>query len=72
MLASMTAGARPAAPGTLQLTLLDEASGRPTPARVELLDAQRQGYVAQDALPIDGDCMDRDIPPITPWNAPSP
>ncbi|MGA3327830.1 MAG: hypothetical protein ABSF45_25500, partial [Terriglobia bacterium] len=62
LLASMTAGAKPATPGTLQLTLLDEASGRPTPARVELLDAQHQGYVAQDALPIDGDCVDRDIP----------
>ena len=62
LLASMTAGAGAAAPGTLQLTLVDEASGRPTPARVELLDAQGQGYVAQDALPIDGDCIDRDIP----------
>jgi hypothetical protein len=62
LLASMTASARPAAPGTLRLTLVDEASGRPTPARVELLDAQGKGYVAQDALPIDGDCVDRDIP----------
>jgi hypothetical protein len=62
MLASMISGAPPAAPGTLRLTLVDEASGLPTPARVELLDAEGQGYVAQDALPIDGECVDRDIP----------
>lgn len=52
----------PAPPATLNLTVVDEASGQPTPARVELLDANRQGYVAQDALPIDGDCVDRVIP----------
>jgi len=51
-----------ALPGTLELTVMDEVSGRPTPARVELLDAEGHGYVAQDALPIDGDCVDRVIP----------
>ena len=62
VLASLTPAASPAAPGTLRLTFVDAASGVPTPARVELLDAQGQGYVAQDALPIDGECIDRDIP----------
>lgn len=59
---SGTGGSGPAKPGTLELTVLDELSERPTPARVELLDAQGQGYVAEDALPIDGDCVDRVIP----------
>jgi len=54
--------AHPPRPGTLELAVLDEASGQPTPARVELLDAEGQGHVAQDALPIDGDCVDRVIP----------
>lgn len=54
--------ARPARPGTLELAVLDQASGQPTPARVELLDADGKGYIAQDALPIDGDCVDRVIP----------
>src|SRR5271157_3751722 len=62
MLASLPAAAGPPAPGTLRLTLVDETSQRPTPARVELLDAQGQGYVAEDALPINGDCVDRVIP----------
>jgi hypothetical protein len=62
MLASLTAASSPEAPGTLRLTLVDKASGLPTPARVEVLDPQGQGYVAEDALPIDGECMDRDIP----------
>jgi len=44
------------------LAVLDEASGQPTPARVELLDADHHGYIADDALPIDGDCVDRVIP----------
>jgi hypothetical protein len=60
-LASIAVGSEPAHPGTFELTVLDELSERPTPARVELLDAQRQGYVAEDALPIDGDCVDRVI-----------
>jgi len=61
LLASLAGGSGPAKPGTLELTVLDELSERPTPARVELLDAQGQGYVAEDALPIDGDCVDRVI-----------
>jgi hypothetical protein len=56
------AQARPARPGTLELAVLDDASGQPTPARVELLDAEGQGYVARDALPTDGDCVNRVIP----------
>jgi len=68
MLVSMAAAATPDARGTLRLTLMDEASGLPTPERVEVLDAKSIGYMAEDALPIDGECMDRDIPPITLWS----
>jgi hypothetical protein len=51
-----------AKPGTLELTVLDESSNRPTPARVELLDADGRGYVAQDALRFDrGGCVDHVI-----------
>jgi hypothetical protein len=61
-LMGLTPQPRPARSGTLELAVLDDASGQPTPARVELLDADHQGYIAQDALPIDGDCVDRVIP----------
>ena len=61
-LAGFGAQARPARPGTLELAVLDDASGQPAPARVELLDAEGQGYVARDALPTDGDCVNRVIP----------
>ncbi len=50
-------------PGSLELTILDAASRRPTPARVELLDGQGEGYVARDALPVGGDCNTaREVP----------
>jgi hypothetical protein len=55
--------AQTSAPGRLQLTVVDETSGQPTPARVELLDMQGHGHVARDALPIDGDCSDHLVPP---------
>ena len=48
--------------GTLELTFVDEASHTPTPVRVEILDGQGNGYVAEDALPVDGDCKDRLVP----------
>jgi hypothetical protein len=48
--------------GTLLLTVVDEVTGQPTPARVELVDAEGHGYVARDSLPIDGDCADRLVP----------
>jgi hypothetical protein len=52
-----------ARPGTLKLTIADAASGRPTPARVELLDEDGQDYIAGDALPVDGDCdMAQEVP----------
>lgn len=41
--------------GTLQLSTVDAASGKPTPARVELLDKEGKGHVAEDALPTGGD-----------------
>jgi hypothetical protein len=49
-------------PGTLELTIVDDLSGRPAPARVELLDADRKAYIASDALPVNGDCEDRQVP----------
>ena len=48
--------------GTLNLTVIDSATNQPTPARVELLDPQGNGYVAEDALPIGGDCVEREAP----------
>src|ERR1051325_5382631 len=57
-------------PGTLELTIVDDLSGRPTPARVELLDADRKAYIAGDALPVNGDCADPQVPlDLTPERA---
>ena len=50
-------------PGILKLSILDAGTGQSTPARVELLDEQGQSYIAEDALPVDGDCnTDREKP----------
>jgi hypothetical protein len=46
-------------PGSLDLLIIDGTGGPPTPARVELLDQDRTPRVADDALPTNGDCMDR-------------
>jgi len=43
------------APGTLKLTILDESTRQPTPARVEVLDKDGKAYLAEDALLIGGD-----------------
>jgi hypothetical protein len=43
------------AKGTLQLTITDADSKQTTTARVELLDRQGKGFVADDALLIGGD-----------------
>jgi len=42
-------------PGILTISIIDEASGRPTPARVEVLDSNGKGQIAEDAIPIGGD-----------------
>jgi hypothetical protein len=47
--------------GTLQLSIVDNAVKKSTPARVELVDAQGKGYVADDALLVGGDCVDREL-----------
>ena len=39
--------------GTLALRITDD--GRPTPARVELLDEKGQAHIAEDALLVGGD-----------------
>ena len=46
-------------PGSLELIILDGAGGRPTPARIELLDGEQNPHVADDAVPTGGDCLDR-------------
>ena len=39
---------------TIRLTILDEA-GKPTPARVEIVDKEGNCFIAEDALPTGGD-----------------
>jgi hypothetical protein len=56
------AGYQSRSPGTLELTIVDDVRGQPTPARVELLDKDRNSYIAADALPVNGDCVDREAP----------
>ena len=53
--ASSEAGAE-AGPGELLLEITDAATGHPTPARVEIRDANGVDYVASDALRVGGDC----------------
>ena len=43
------------APGVLTLSIVDETTGQPTPARVEVLDKDGKAYVAEDAMLIGGD-----------------
>ena len=45
--------------GTLTLRIVDAATGNPTPARVEILDRGGNGYVAEDALTVGGDPVNR-------------
>jgi hypothetical protein len=40
--------------GVLKLVIIDAASGKPTPARVELVDQKGKVYIASDALPVGG------------------
>lgn len=42
--------------GVLQLSIVDAASGKTTPARVEILGADGKYHVAEDALLVGGDC----------------
>ncbi|HEX2523018.1 MAG TPA: CehA/McbA family metallohydrolase, partial [Terriglobia bacterium] len=44
---------------SLKLSIVDETSGQPTPARVEVLDAAGKPYVAQDALLVGPGYSDR-------------
>jgi hypothetical protein len=50
--------------GTLNLSIVDDTSGQPTPARVEVLDAEDASYVAEDALLVGPGYSDRE----NPWN----
>jgi hypothetical protein len=49
---------------SLKLSIVDAASGQPTPARVEVLDAAGKPYVAEDALLVGPGYSDR----RNPWN----
>src|SRR5262245_11015958 len=49
--------------GVLELTVLDEGTDRPTPARIEVVGEGGRAHVADDALLVGGDCKDRE----TPW-----
>ena len=42
--------------GVVVLAPIDAATGQPTPARVEVLDASGASWIAPDALPVGGDC----------------
>lgn len=42
--------------GTLELTIRDDATGRPTPARVELVDESGGAVIPDDALSVFSDC----------------
>ena len=42
--------------GTLELSVVDAVTGEITPARVEILDAQGEAHVADEALRVAGDC----------------
>lgn len=41
---------------TLRLSIVDAQTGKPTPARVEVIDASNTGRIATDALRFGGDC----------------
>ncbi len=45
----------------IKIVTLDALSGKPTPARIELLDANGKSYIADNALSMAGDREDRDI-----------
>ena len=47
--------------GTLLLTLIDAETGAPVPARVEVQGADGAYHVADDALPVGGDCDMSDL-----------
>jgi hypothetical protein len=46
----------------LRLEIVEAATGAPAAARVELLDAAGNAYVADDAVPVGGDPKDRESP----------
>jgi hypothetical protein len=55
-------GAWTQATGDLVLSILDDATRQETPARVEVLDEEGAGFVAEDAIPVGGDGQDRESP----------
>ena len=47
-------GVEPPADGTLELSIIEGDSRQPTSARIEVLDRQGNGYLAEDAFPFGG------------------
>ena len=41
--------------GVLVLNVIDAATKKPVPARVEVLDSEKRGHVSPDGVPIGGD-----------------
>jgi hypothetical protein len=52
--AHVAQGEKAVQPRVLKLTVVDEMTGKPTPARLELLDEGGKAYVADDALVFSG------------------
>src|SRR5262245_11801981 len=56
------AAAPPAGMGVLEIAVVDDGTGKPTPARLEIVGPDGRPYAADDALPVGGDCRDREAP----------
>jgi hypothetical protein len=50
------------APGALELAFVAADSGAATPVRVQILDADRKSYVAENAILVGGHCRDSEAP----------
>jgi len=55
--------------GALKVALIDEATGRPVPARVELLDAAGNAYIADDAMRVGTPSILVDRESLGAWRA---
>ena len=51
----------------MKIEVVDEETGKPTPARVSLIDERGKAWVAEDALPVAADCAE----PFPPKYGPS-
>lgn len=49
--------------GVIVLTIRGRGQPEPVPARIEVRDGQGRFFVAEDAIPVGGDCQNHDKPP---------